>query len=204
MRKGSTVMPRTEEAKQRFREEQRAKILDAARRVFARKGLAATVDDVATEASVSHGLAYRYFANKEAIFYALVEQAMQAPSARLQRFLEMPGTPGERLNLLVSEFVESRQHPEPYQLLDQVLSSEATPDDLHELVHRRSQILQDVLKQLIIEGQITGEVAAGDPDQLVRAIFACLEGLTRWATYYPEQYNEHFPDAGIFLRMLKP
>jgi AcrR family transcriptional regulator len=197
-------MPRTEEAKQRIREEQRTRILEAARRVFARKGLGATVDDVAAEAAVSHGLAYRYFANKEAIFSALVVQALQAPSAGLQRFLEMPGTPGERLALLVSGFVESRQHPESYQLLDQVLSSEATPDELREVVHRRGQELQGVLRQLIVEGQATREVAAGDPDQLVRAIFACLDGLIRWATYDPEHYHEHFPDANIFLRMLKP
>ena len=68
-------MPRTEEAKQRIREEQRTRILEAARRVFARKGLTATVDDVAEEAEVSHGLAYRYFANKEAIFSEIVLQA---------------------------------------------------------------------------------------------------------------------------------
>ena len=197
-------MPRTEEAKQRIREEQRTKIQEAARRVFARKGLMATVDDVAAEAGVSHGLAYRYFANKEAIFSALVLQALQAPAARLQRVLEMPGTPGERLTFLVSGFVESRHHPEPYQLLAQVLSSEAPPPDLRQAVHRRGQELQDVLRQLIVEGQGTGEVVAGDPDQLVRAIFACLDGLTRWTTYDPEHYHDHFPDASIFLRMLRP
>jgi AcrR family transcriptional regulator len=197
-------MPRTEETKQRIREEQRTNILEAARRVFARKGLMATVDDVADEAGVSHGLAYRYFANKEAIFSALVVQALQDPAVGLQRFLEMPGTAGERLNLLVSWFVESRRHPEPYQLVSQVLSSETVPDHLRELVHRRSQELQAVLRQLIVEGQAEGSVAAGDPDQLVRAILACLDGLIRWATYYPEQYTEHFPEASIFLRMLKP
>lgn len=197
-------MPRTEEAKKRIREEQRTKILEAARRIFARKGLMATVDDVAEEAGVSHGLAYRYFANKEAIFSELVMQALEAPSAGLQRFLEMPGTPGERLNVLVSAFVESRKHPETYLLLDQVLSSEATPGDLREVVRRRSQVVQGVLRQLIVEGQAIGEVAAGDPDQLVRAILACIDGLTRWAVYDPEHYHEHFPDARIFLRMLKP
>jgi len=61
-----------------------------------------------------------------------------------------------------------------------------------------------LLRQLIVEGQTTGEVAAGDPDQLVRAILACIEGLTRQAVYDPEHYHEHFPDARIFLRMLKP
>ena len=64
-------MPRSEEAWQRIREEQRTHILEAAKRVFARKGPAATMDDIAAESSVSHGLAYRYFANKEAIFSAL-------------------------------------------------------------------------------------------------------------------------------------
>jgi AcrR family transcriptional regulator len=200
-----TTLHRAEDARQRLREEQRTKILEAAKRVFARKGLAATMDDVAAEASVSHGLAYRYFANKEAIVRTLIEQALQAPSAGLQRIEEMPGTPGERLNFLVSAFVESRrEHPQFYQLLGQVLHDEAMPNDFRAVVHRRGQVLQGVLRQLIVEGQATGEVAAGDPDQLVRAVLACLDGLTRWGASDPEHDNEHFPDAGIFLRMLKP
>jgi len=66
-------MPRTEAANQRRRSAQREKILDAARKVFARKGMAATMGEIAAEASVSHGLAYHYFANKEALFHALVD-----------------------------------------------------------------------------------------------------------------------------------
>src|SRR5450631_469165 len=197
-------MPRSEETKQRMREEQRTHILEAAKRVFARKGPAATMDDIAAEASVSHGLAYRYFVSKEAILSTLVEQAFQANPMTFQHVLEMPMTPGERLNRLVSELVESRRHPEFYQLFDQMRNSEATPDDLRELVHKRGHALRYVMRQLIVESQATGEVAAGDPDQLMRAIFACLDGLIKWAEYYPDQYNEHFPDAGIFLRMLKP
>src|ERR1700676_4875211 len=77
-RKGSITMPRSEEVKQRMREEQRTKILEAASKVFARKGMAATMDDIAAEASISHGLAYRYFASKEAIFHTLVEQTFRA------------------------------------------------------------------------------------------------------------------------------
>jgi AcrR family transcriptional regulator len=199
------VVPRTEEAKQRIREQQRSKILEAARRVFARKGLAATVDDVAAEAGVSHGLAYRYFVNKEAIFYQLIVQALQEPSARVQQIQEMKATPGERLASLISLSVDSRRdHPEFYQLLGQVLSSEEALPDLRHLVLERRQLFQEGLRQLIVGGQLTGEVRATDPDQLVRAIFACLEGLTQWAIDDPEHYREHFPDPGIFLRMLKP
>ncbi len=195
-------MPRTEEANQRLRETQRAKILESASKVFARKGMATTMTDVAVEASVSQGLAYRYFANKEALFHALVEQAMQASPMTM---LEMPGTPGERLTLLVERMVEARrEQPEFFQLLDQIQSSETTLEDLHTLLRRRGQIFLDMLRQLIVEAQATGEVIAGDPDQLVTAVAACLEGLTRLALHTPEQIKKHCPETGILLRMLKP
>ncbi len=100
--------------------------------------------------------------------------------------------------------MESRRRPEFYLLLDQVLRSEDAPDTLRALVRRRSQEMQDVLRHLIVESQATGEVAAGDPDQLVRAIFACGDGLLHWAAHDPDHFQEHFPDADIFLRMLTP
>jgi AcrR family transcriptional regulator len=198
-------MPRTEEANQRIREEQRAKILEGARKVFARKGMAATMAEVAAEASVSQGLAYRYFANKEAIFHELVEQAVQTGIAGIQRIPRMPGTPGERLELLVSKAWEGRrEHPEYYQVLYQVLDDEATSGDIRELIGKQGKAYLDVLRQLIVEGQATGEVARGDPDQLVIVILACLDGLTRLALRDPEQVKKHFPDIGIILRIFKP
>jgi AcrR family transcriptional regulator len=198
-------MPRAKEANQRLREEQRGKILEAARRVFARKGMAATMDDVAAEAGVSHGLAYRYFANKEALFQALVEQALQSGPAILWAFDEALGTPGERLAVLITDLMESRRdHPEIYQLLEHVQSAETTPDSLRKLFLERGMTFRGVLRQLIVEGQATGEVAAGNPDQLVMAVAACLNGVTRLAWNGPEQFKEQCPDAEIILRMLKP
>ena len=65
-------MPRTEQAFEEMRAMANRKILDAARRVFARKGLGATISDIAEEAGVSQGLAYRYFSSKEAIFHTIL------------------------------------------------------------------------------------------------------------------------------------
>jgi AcrR family transcriptional regulator len=198
-------MPRTQAANQRIREEQRAKILDSARKVFARKGMAATMADVAAEASVSQGLAYRYFASKEALFHELVEQSVQSGIAGIQRIPQMPGTPGERLSFLVSMAWEGRrEHPEIYQLLYQVLGAEATSDDIRELIGRQGQTYQDVLRQLIVEGQATGEIAEGDPDQLVIVFLACLDGLSRRALRDPEWVKKHFPETEIILRLFKP
>ncbi|HZU66020.1 MAG TPA: hypothetical protein VFA09_01975 [Ktedonobacteraceae bacterium] len=59
-------------------------------------------------------------------------------------------------------------------------------------------------RQLIVEGQASGEIALRDPDQLVIVILSALDGLSRRALYYPEQFKEHFPDAEIILRIFKP
>lgn len=198
-------MPRTEEANLRIREEQRKKIMEAAWKVFARKGRAMTMADVATEASIGYGLTYRYFASKEAILQALVEQTLQSSDAAFQRFGKIPGTPGERLDRLISQLVESRRkRPEFSQLFSQVLSDKATPHNLRKQAIKFGQAFQDVLRQLIIEGQATGEVREADPDQLVTAVLAYLDGLTRLAVIDPGRFHQHFPETRIILGMLKP
>ncbi len=78
------------------------------------------------------------------------------------------------------------------------------PDDVRELLGRRYQMLLETMRQLIVEGQATGEVAPGDPDQLVAVVSACLDGLTRWALRDPEQFRTYVSDAQIVLRLFQP
>jgi len=205
IQKGS-VMQRIDAVDQRPRETQRANILEGAKRVFARKGKAATMADVAQAAGVSQGLAYRYFASKEQIYRELVEQALEQEGlVTAQLMYENSATPGQRLALLITRLVDYRRdHLEIFQLLDQVLSSDKAPDDVAEQIRRRRENFLAEFRQLIVEGQATGEVAAGDPDQLLIAITASLEGLFRYGLHHPEQFHRLCPDASILLRMLKP
>lgn len=197
-------MPRSEKANQHIREVVTAKILDGARKVFARKGMGATMAEIATAARISQGLAYRYFPSKEAIINALVEESIQS-SAEFSSILGMPGTPGERLALIISRLLQARrERPEFFMVFYQMLSDETASDSLREEIGKRGLAMTAVFRQLIIEGQATGEIAAGDPDQLVTALTAYLDGLSRLAVYNPEQFNKHFPDAEIVLRILKP
>lgn len=56
-------------------EERRQQIIDAALRVFAREGFAgATNKDIALEAGVTAGLIYHYFADKRALFEAVLTE----------------------------------------------------------------------------------------------------------------------------------
>ncbi len=68
--------------------ETQARILDAARRVFATHGYAAgTTNRIAAEAGLSIGSLYQYFPNKDAILVQLVDAHIDAGSARLDRAL---------------------------------------------------------------------------------------------------------------------
>lgn len=192
-------MPRTEAANRRIRDAQHARILEAARTVFARRGLSATMDEVAAAAGVSHGLAYRYFAGKDQLFRALAQEALTRVQDR-PNVLEVPGTPGERLRHVISRLLRTRrEQPEMFLLLNHVLGDRATPGDLLELARRRGREFRRTLRQLIVEGQATGEVASDDPDQLVAAVTACLDGLGRTAIAQPAS---RFPSDGIVMRLL--
>jgi AcrR family transcriptional regulator len=194
-------LPRSAAANERIRAAQRAAILAAARTVFARRGLAATMGEVAAAAGVSHGLAYRYFAGKAQLFRALAQdvltQTVEGPNLR-----DTPGTAGERLARVVSALVANRRdHPETFLLLHHVLNDPATPADLLALAQQRGLEFRRTLRRLITDGQASGEVAGDDPDQLVTAVTACLDGLGRLAQGGSGQESA-FPDPAIMLRML--
>jgi AcrR family transcriptional regulator len=160
--------------------------------------------DVAAAAGVSQGLAYRYFASKDDLYRELIEQALeQVGRVTGQTPREPSATPGQHLALLITHLVDYRRdHLEVVQLLDQVLSSDTAPDDLVGLIRQHRESFLTELRHLIVEGQATGEVAAGDPDHLLVAMIASLEGLTRFGLHHPEQFQRLCPDASILLRML--
>jgi AcrR family transcriptional regulator len=197
------VVPRTEVANERVRQDARARILAGARAAFARKGMATTMADVAASAGVSQGLPYRYFADKDALIRALVTEAVRQAGTEGSP-LEAPGSAAGRLHGLVASLVAARQtSPELFLLLQHVVSDPASPPDLLELIQSRGRAVAAVMRQLIIEAQATGEVAPDDADEMVTAVMACLDGLGRFSLGRPEQAARHFPAAHIISRMLE-
>ena len=163
--------------------------------------------DIAAKAQVSQGLAYHYFASKEEIFSILLKQAWaKAGGGPAQRVNQAQGTPAQRLTLLITNMLEAnRQNPGIAQIMYNAIEDEKTPADLKEMVQRNGQELQSVIRQLIVEGQATGEVVKDNPDQLLVTLLALVNGLTKRAILLdPKDAKFHFPDAKIILRIFKP
>src|SRR5512136_1030593 len=74
----------------------RNKLLTAARREFAARGLAgARVDDIALRAGVNKQLVYHYFGDKDALYLAVLEWVYAEIRAQ-ERKLNLEGLPPER------------------------------------------------------------------------------------------------------------
>ena len=153
--------------------------------------------DVAAEAGISQGLAYRYFPSKEAIFTTLIDQMLRTGNPLTTKIQGIPGTPLQRIDYLISKVLEPRRdNPEFYQFFYQVLNDEKLPENLRITMERNGQAFQDTLLGLIIEGQAAGEIATDDPVQLLEGVMACIEGIWRrmaLPTYHHSR--EHFPDS---------
>jgi len=199
-------MPRTQTEFQQVRDASRRRILDGALKVFAAKGTEATMAEVAEEAGVSQGLAYRYFQSKEAIVSELVHEVTDSGGGFEERVKKVQGTAAERLGLLITNMLDAlRQKPEYPQFLNQILRDEDVPEELRAAVAKNGRAVKSTIRKLIIEAQASGDVAADDPDQLLAALLAYVDGLLgRMTDPRVIESRKNFPDPKIVLRMLKP
>ena len=81
---------------EKIREVSRARLLAAARKLFAREGYeATTMQQIVREADTSIGNAYFYFSNKEELLKTLIDEAMRAAWVRTEPIIASvePGAP---------------------------------------------------------------------------------------------------------------
>ncbi len=177
-------MTRPQTSIERLGIDQPENILKSAEKVFGRKGSSATMADIASEAGISQGLAYRYFESKDEIFKTLLKHSLQSAEEYDKMMKKLPGTPVEKLHTIVTRLIERRREQSGYyQFLYQILADDSLPAELKERMTRHGKIFLNEMRRLIVEGQKTGEIAKDNPDQLLEAVMACIEGLWKRMAY---------------------
>ncbi len=198
-------MPRTEEAYQQIRTERREQILQAAAQVFARKGLAtATITDIAAQAGVSHGLLYRHFASKEEVFAAVIDQSLANAERLAQSALAQPGTPWERICWITERIFPGTSlgnRPGYFMVVLHALTNEDVPEHIRAQAAKQGNVIYNVIRQFISDGQEAGQVIVGDPDQLARCYLACIQGLVI-GSQFNVRSQANLPPMEMVLRIL--
>ena len=136
-------------------------ILDAARRIFGKKGFsAATVDDIAGAANVAKGTIYLYFKSKRDIYFAALKQGIEAVNAETQRHLNESQTIQDKLRAFIGTrvryFEENGDFFKIYHSeFSNILNHPAHLDEeFRDLYLQQAKVLEGILRAAAKRGQI--------------------------------------------------
>jgi AcrR family transcriptional regulator len=198
-------MPRSSQQNQQLKDARREQIMQAGLHIFAHKGLAATkISDIAAAADLSYGLVYHYFHDKEELYFALVERALQGTVNLTAQALARSGPAWERLRLLCTEMLAgARTTPEYFQIILQARVNEQPLSAIHTLLTRYSNQVWDNLTAIIRQAQAEGQVVEVNAHELAVTLTAVIQGLSLNQTF-DFQARDTFPDVATVLRFLRP
>lgn len=150
---------RGERPLRRDAERNRQRILAAAREVFAERGLAATLDDVAHRAGVGVGTVYRRFPDKESLVEAAMESRLEEVVAVLEAALARSSAWDG-----FSEFLRqtAAMHAADRGLRDVALSAGHGKDHLPEIRGRIEPLVRALVDRAHAEGTLRPDAGAHD------------------------------------------
>jgi len=161
-------------------EEKRRQLLDAAVRVFARKGFhASRVGDIAEEAGVAHGLLYHYFESKDQVLEAVFHENWSVLVARVASVVETDEPAADQLRHIAAIVLRTWLHlPDVVRVV--VREFGRSP----ELAGRIGELAQPiaVIERVIERGIERGEFRRDvDPRVAATVVYGSIdELLTAW------------------------
>ncbi len=162
------------------RQETRARIVEAAAQVFARRGYeAATLDEVAAHAGYSKGAVYSNFANKEELFLTLMRERIQQRLEAVGEATAQPGTLDEqtaRAGAQLTELLE--QQPDWHRLFIEFWGRAVRDEALRlELVEQRRPMRATIAAFLEDLSTRYGVALPAAADDLAVIILALSNGI---------------------------
>jgi TetR/AcrR family transcriptional regulator, fatty acid metabolism regulator protein len=158
--------------------DKRARILDAAVRVFAERGFfGATVAEIARAAGVADGTIYLYFKGKDDVLLRLFDEKMAELLAEAKAAAAQGGSASARLARLIQlHLALVEKDPELAQVL--IVELRQSAQFLKAEGRQKLAAYLDVLGQIVRDGQESGEFdPAVSPQTVKRAILGSLDEL---------------------------
>ncbi len=176
--------------------ERRALIEEAAARLFAERGYAATtVEDIVSAAGVSKPMLYRHFESKKELQLRLLEHRRdELAAAPLERFLQGEGAPAQRLPAMLDAwFAHVEQHPDSSRVLFQDATGDADVRALQRELRGRQRAADMALLR-----EFAPQLPEQELEPLGEIIRSSLTGLALWWLEHPA-----VPRAVVVATMLR-
>jgi TetR/AcrR family fatty acid metabolism transcriptional regulator len=185
------------DARSKAQADKRRIILDAAVRVFARRGFhACRVSDIADEAGVAYGLVYHYFASKEEVLDTLFLERWDVMLEMIREVDARPIPVREKLAEIVSFIVDSYRHdPDMMKVIIVEVTRAANSFGRTHIDHIRAayDLIGEIVRKAQQEGVFKPEI---EPRFAAMAFYGVIEQLlTGWIFGLLPQDEEHFESA---------
>jgi AcrR family transcriptional regulator len=196
--KRSAAEPAPEGRVARRKARTRARLLAAARQLFASQGVEqATIAEIAEQADIAIGSFYNYFRTKEGLLEALLEEELAGQLKRLKRRQAQVEDPAEKISIAHRHLVEAaRRDPDwawllvrldvPYRIAWSVLGDSARSDLRAGIRAGRFEVADQTLALnasagalfAVIHAQLVGEYGPQAPSQHAEGVLRSF-GLDR-------------------------
>jgi AcrR family transcriptional regulator len=162
------------------RADRRQRLVDAAWRRFATGGYRdTTVDDVCEEAGVSKGTFYGYFASKQDLFVALLDEETEALNAVARELAEAEYSGAERVRRFALAMLRVGDDPARVQLRadlwSAVQSDPVLRGEFADAVERRRSVLREWIRDSVRAGDLALEERRANA--LASILLALTDGL---------------------------
>jgi AcrR family transcriptional regulator len=175
--------------------ETRARLLEAAGTVFARRGLhQASIDDVAEEAGFTKGAFYANFASKEELFLAMLDEHFAARLADLERATAGDEAPEEQARQAGADFSRAiASDPEWERLFFEFAAHAGRSEQFRKELVKRYRTLRQRIEELY-RRRIERDPEMEDPplplDKIALMSFAMVNGMALEKMLEPDAVDD--------------
>ena len=177
-------MPKTKETCDQMKEDRRRSILKSSLRLFAVRGYdAVRMDDIAKRCECSHGLLYHYYKDKEDIFLDLMNY-LHSDVYRFNLLIHEENVSAKEQIIHMCDAIINIINGEEdrffsFYMFTNIDYQKTLPPpplkDGKEIKHHK--FFDDILKEIIIQGQKEGTVYDGDPNELTLLFHSLIYGM---------------------------
>lgn len=183
-------------------------ILDAAADIFSTKGFDATsMQDIANAVNLQKASLYYHFSSKQDILYALLNQALSLLINSLEKVIDAPLSPEEKLRRAMVAYLEiiaGQQNLAAVLLLEH---RSLDPDLRAKHIYQRDRF-ERIWRDLVLDGIQSGVFYCHDPSLVGRAILGILNWTVTWyrkeGPCSSEEIANHFSSLLLNGLLLRP